>query len=640
MSPERITELEAILASGTASAQEQIETLNALAVELRFQDLARSIALCEQAIELAAQPGTDHKIDQSARAQSLLNLGTFLTQDGQFERALNILSKAQLAYEVLGNRERSARTLSAIGRVYIYLSDYANALDYHLHALDIAQQISAAEIEAISLNNIGYMYINTAEWGKALPYLQQSLTLAEKSGDLRAQADALANSCYCYAQQGDYINARQTGQHALELYQEIESPQGMAEVLINLGSTYQLEGDDLQALEHYQHALQTSQTIGDRLETARGLRRVGEAHVRLNKIDTGRGYLQQALELAQQVQSTQEQMHCHFALSNAHRLAENFTDALAHYEQYHALTERIFNEEADRRLKMIEVGYRSDTALQQAETFRISNLALQQEINERLEAEKALQHANELLEQEIAERERLISDLNAFSYMVAHDLRNPINAITGYTSLLNRRLRDTEDIQLLNFIEIIAQTGLRMNRIIDELLLLASLRQDEMETAPVDMAKVIGEVESRLALMIEQHQANVIKPETWPIAQGYAPWIEEVWANYITNALKYGGMPPQVQLGAWQMNNGFVRFWVQDNGDGVSAEDQPRLFNAFTRLEQARARGHGLGLSIVKRIVERLGGEVGLASPGLPGQGSTFFFTLPAVSQDEPEVQR
>ena len=77
------------------------------------------------------------------------------------------------------------------------------------------------------------------------------------------------------------------------------------------------------------------------------------------------------------------------------------------------------------------------------------------------------------------------------------------------------------------------------------------------------------------------------------------------------------------------MNDGFVRFWVQDNGDGIRTEEQPRLFNAFTRLEQARARGHGLGLSIVKRIVERLNGEVGIASPGLPGQGSTFYFTLP-----------
>jgi len=118
---------------------------------------------------------------------------------------------------------------------------------------------------------------------------------------------------------------------------------------------------------------------------------------------------------------------------------------------------------------------------------------------------------------------------------------------------------------------------------------------------------------------------------------GYAPWLEEVWANYITNALKYGGSPPEVRLGAWRMNTGAVRFWVQDNGDGVRPEDQTRLFNAFTRLEQARARGHGLGLSIVKRIIERLNGEVGVASPGLPGQGSTFYFTLPVVPTEEPK---
>ena len=113
--------------------------------------------------------------------------------------------------------------------------------------------------------------------------------------------------------------------------------------------------------------------------------------------------------------------------------------------------------------------------------------------------------------------------------MVAHDLKNPINAVMGYASLLNMRLRGSDDIQILNYLEIIAQTGVRMNRIIEELLLLASLRQQTVEPAPVDMAAVVSEVESRLALMLEQYKACLIKPEQWPAVLGYAPWIEEVW---------------------------------------------------------------------------------------------------------------
>jgi signal transduction histidine kinase len=130
--------------------------------------------------------------------------------------------------------------------------------------------------------------------------------------------------------------------------------------------------------------------------------------------------------------------------------------------------------------------------------------------------------------------------------------------------------------------------------------------------------------------MTAEYQAEIIKPSEWPVVLGHAPWVEEVWANYISNAMKYGGHPPRVELGATPLPNGSVRFWVHDNGNGLSPEARAQLFIAYTRLDKLRATGHGLGLSIVKRIVEKLGGTVGLESEDEPGKGSTFSFTLPA----------
>ena len=96
-----------------------------------------------------------------------------------------------------------------------------------------------------------------------------------------------------------------------------------------------------------------------------------------------------------------------------------------------------------------------------------------------------------------------------------------------------------------------------------------------------------------------------------------------------------------MELGATAQPDGMVRFWVRDNGPGLASEDQARLFIPFTRLNQVRAKGHGLGLSIVRRIVEKLGGQVGVESHGLPGQGSSFFFTLPgAVSPTTPITEK
>src|SRR6185503_8577969 len=108
------------------------------------------------------------------------------------------------------------------------------------------------------------------------------------------------------------------------------------------------------------------------------------------------------------------------------------------------------------------------------------------------------------------------------------------------------------------------------------------------------------------------------------------PWVEEVWVNYLSNAMKYGGEPPNLQLQSEVLPNGMVCFSVIDNGAGIDNDAQAILFTEFTRLDQARAEGHGLGLSIVRRIMDKLGGDCGVES--IPSEGSQFYFTLPLCS--------
>lgn len=144
----------------------------------------------------------------------------------------------------------------------------------------------------------------------------------------------------------------------------------------------------------------------------------------------------------------------------------------------------------------------------------------------------------------------------------------------------------------------------------------------------LDMAEIIEQAIERLNSVIIDSQAELILPETWPVAWGYGPWVEEVWVNYLINGLKYGGQPPRLEFGATPQTEGMVRFWLQDNGPGLSAADQAVLFTEFTRLNEVQIKGHGLGLSIVRRIMDKLGGQAGVESE--PGQGSRFFFTLKA----------
>jgi len=248
-----------------------------------------------------------------------------------------------------------------------------------------------------------------------------------------------------------------------------------------------------------------------------------------------------------------------------------------------------------------------------------TNQQLQREIAEREQAEKTLrQHTIEL--------EARNEELDAFAHTVAHDLKNPLALIVGYAEALDGVSLKGEELSY--HLRLMARNGHKMSSIIDELLLLASMRKlGEMELGPLDMARVVDEARARLIYLIGEYQAEIVLPEAWPVPLGYGPWVEEVWANYMSNALKYGGHPPRVEMGATVQEDDTVRFWIRDNGRGLTPEEQARLFTPFTRLDQVSAKGHGLGLSIVRRIVEKMGGQVGVESQ--IGQGSTFSFTLP-----------
>ena len=214
------------------------------------------------------------------------------------------------------------------------------------------------------------------------------------------------------------------------------------------------------------------------------------------------------------------------------------------------------------------------------------------------------------------------AELDAFAHTVAHDLKNPLSVVSGYAEFLAMYLDQLDSDQLKEAADLTTHSALKA-----------------VELKSLEMAQVVQETQRRLRDMIREYQPEIFLPGAWPVALGHAPWVEEVWVNYLSNALKYGGRPPRVEFGGELLPNVSnsnvitsrpARFWVKDNGHGLTPEEQARLFTPFERLSQVTVSGHGLGLSIVKRIVEKLGGTVGVESA--VGHGSTFYFTLPAIS--------
>jgi two-component system, sensor histidine kinase and response regulator len=246
------------------------------------------------------------------------------------------------------------------------------------------------------------------------------------------------------------------------------------------------------------------------------------------------------------------------------------------------------------------------------------------------EAEKQTRAAQAALERYAQELEERNRELDAFAGTVAHNLKNVLTPIIGYAQLLEMKYAGkTLDERGQQLLDRVVQRGEDGSKTIEALLLLSRLRQQQPPLEGLDMAAIIQTVLDRLAYQVEEKEAIVTLPDSWPAAWGYAPWVEEIWVNYVSNALKYGGSPPRVELGAMPQLDGRAHFWVRDNGPGLNREEQTRLFTPFTRLAQERAEGHGLGLYIVDRIARKQAGAAGVESE--INQGSTFWFSLPAV---------
>jgi two-component system, sensor histidine kinase and response regulator len=228
---------------------------------------------------------------------------------------------------------------------------------------------------------------------------------------------------------------------------------------------------------------------------------------------------------------------------------------------------------------------------------------------------------------DMKELRQLNSDLDAYAHIVAHDLKNPLGTIVSAAEYLTTENAPMSADELDTYLRLILQSGLRMREIVDSLLLLAEVRYSEVQMQPLDMGQIVSDVCQQVWWMCRERRVELVVPDKWPTAMGRASWVQSVWANYVINAIKYGGEPPRVELGATPQSDNAVRFWVQDNGHGITAEEQRQIFHPLVRLNPERIGGHGLGLSIAQRIIEKLGGQVGVDSE--PGQGSVFYFTLP-----------
>jgi PAS domain S-box-containing protein len=248
------------------------------------------------------------------------------------------------------------------------------------------------------------------------------------------------------------------------------------------------------------------------------------------------------------------------------------------------------------------------------------------------EARARLQQYAQNLEQTVADRTRALRETNeqleAFVYSIAHDLRAPLRAMTGFSQLLVDGYTAQLDESAQDLLRRIQQSSEFMDHLLMDLLAYGRAAQAEMELAPVDVHKAWEAALFLCRAQLEQTQAHVEVIEPLPVVRAHESTLGQCLANLLSNALKFvaPGTKPYVRFRA-EEHDQVARLWLEDNGIGIPPDQRERVFRVFERLHGARYVGTGIGLSIVRKGIERMGGAVGLNST--PDQGSRFWIELP-----------
>lgn len=267
-----------------------------------------------------------------------------------------------------------------------------------------------------------------------------------------------------------------------------------------------------------------------------------------------------------------------------------------------------------------------------------------QELQKRAESleksQEELLHAKDIISKhasqlEITVRERTAklketnAQLEAFSYSISHDMRGPLRAMQQYSTLLLEEEQDKLSPDGKDFLTRISRAAGRLDRLIQDVLLYSRAAQEEIQLAEVDLGKLVHEIIHQYpGFQPPKVSINIDEPLEAVVAHEAS--LTQCISNLLSNAVKFvpPGKQPEVRVHT-QRTNGTVRIWIEDNGIGIAPKNHHRIFNIFERVHSPEQYdGTGIGLSIVKKTVERMGGDVGLESA--LGKGTRFWIDLPA----------
>lgn len=587
--------------------------------------------------------------DTDGQAASYTMLGIIYFYLGQYDSALEAQSNALIIYEQQTNKRMIASSLGNISIIYLTVGQYDEALSHSLKALATQEEMKDTLGTAITANNIGGLFIRLGHYDTALKYLEQSIEVSRQLNNKFGISKALRNIGIVHEQKKDYHTALEYQSQAIVIIKELDDKQGFIESLTLMGVSYQKINDFSTALSYHATALKACLQIGEQKVQVEILKNIGDCYTSLHNFAKAIEYLNKAYELAQKIGIDDTLVEVHFSYSKTYEAMNNYREALRHYAEWAKLRDKILGSEKQKLIAVMETRLAIEKAMKEKEIFRLRNIELTQAFDELEEKRHSLAAAYQQIESQQIETIKINHEMefvnlrlvelnkekNELLGIVAHDLKNFVTGMVMSGESIRRYYDKLSADEIFKIGERIETVAHQMMNLIHGLLDANTIESGKINynIEKINLNELIPPlIESYTSSSERKNITLKVEYDEKPsIILVDSDRVLQVMDNLVSNAVKYSYPSTTITV---RLRNfpSTVRFEVQDEGPGISAEEQPLLFKRFQRLSAKPTGGEhssGLGLANAQKLIQGMGGQIWCESE--LGKGSNFIFEFPVI---------
>lgn len=590
----------------------KVNLINKIADEFRDFDTEKGLVYANKALALAMKLNYKLGIGEAHKA-----LGIIYYRMGIYDASLDNNLKAILIFKELKEQLLLCKSYNNIGLVYYARLDFSKARSYMLKGLQIANEINNDIEKSRIFHNLGLIEFEISDFKKALQYHYQSYYFAQSENNLMLMGYNNLSIGKCFLKLNKIDSARVKIEESIIVFKKLKNPNFTA-------IAYNQYADFFIYTKNYTNAL----------EFANLAYKIGES--------IGNHYL--ILEASD-------------LIAKAYLAIKDYENALKYRSKFYQLSDTMRNESNIKSIAYIEAKFEYDNQLKELNLKKESEIQFSKLITKiailfailmiivslilfsfyRLKSRTNIQlmHKTDEISQLNLKLNQLNTTKDKFFSIIAHDLRSPFNAIYGFSEILSEQIREKNYEKIDEYAVIIQNSSQRTLDLLKNLLEWARLQTGKIEFIAVDflLNDLLKETIDLLNDAASQKSIQIINTITQEMTiHGDKSMIGSVLRNIISNAIKFSNPGGKITIST-EKNENETLFSVNDNGIGISKEDQLRMFRIeenFSVKGTQNEKGTGLGLILCKEFIEKHGGKIWVESE--EGVGTTFYFTLPFIS--------